>query len=92
MRHKARNAPVPVEERVNPEEAVMRRSDGLDFPQVGEVRRGVSLVEARQKTPELIGFRRHVFSYHNVMLAALAGDDGQSLACIGIFDPQHRFR
>ncbi len=82
MRHQPRDAAVAVEERVNPQQAVMRGGGGEDC--VGLAGMRVDALEAREEARQRAGADRDMLADLDVARAQLAGDDALALPCRGL--------
>jgi hypothetical protein len=87
VRHKSRDAPIAVKERVYPQQSMMRCRRGedcisladtpIDFLEMGK--------EARYRTRT----DGNVSANAHVAMAQLAGNDAQTFMRVGLFDPEH---
>ncbi len=91
MRHQARDTPVAVEERVDPEEAMMHRSDRLDLPDTRQAD-AVGFIEPGQESRKGAGWRRPMPTNLDIPLAKAPRNNGKALAGVRVLDPAQFFR
>ena len=86
MRHQPGDAAVAVEERVNPQQAVMRgggRNDGVRLAELA-----VDLFEAFQEARQCGGADGDVPSHRDIAVAQCARDDLDLFFCGRVLDPE----
>src|SRR5208282_2973279 len=87
VRHQTRDAAIAVKERVNPQQAVMRRRRREDRVRFTDA--AIDFLESRKEARHGAGTDGNVPSNAHVAAAQLSGHDAQALMRVGLFPPKH---
>jgi hypothetical protein len=87
MRQKPGDTSIAVEERMNPEQPVMRSGDRRDPLDLRQATRCIGIDEPCQKGCDLVTAGRDVPADLNMDTPKLSRDDGQAFTGVGIIDP-----
>ena len=84
MRHKPRDPAIATQERVNPEQSLMRRRCGKN--RIGPSETAIGLFESLQKAWNSAGADGDMAPDPDVAPPQFAGDYAQAFLCIGVFN------